>query len=89
MLIVPPATAFLITRRLPLLIGLSLALAATSAILGHLSSQALPALLGLPETMSSGMMATMSGFLFLLVWLFGPQGLLKKQSRELVAPPTL
>lgn len=33
MLIVPPATAFLITRRLPLLIGLSLALAATSAIL--------------------------------------------------------
>jgi len=87
MLIVPPATAFLITRRLPLLIGLSLALAATSAILGHLSSQALPALLGLPETMSSGMMATMSGFLFLLVWLFGPQGLLKKQSRELVAPP--
>jgi len=88
MLIVPPATAFLITRRLPLLIGLSLALAAASAILGHLSSQILPALLGLPETMSSGMMATTSGFLFLLVWLFGPQGLLKKQSRELVAPPT-
>ena len=88
MLIVPPATAFLITRRLPLLIVLSLALAAASAILGHLSSQILPALLRLPETMSSGMMATTSGFLFLLVWLFGPQGLLKKQSRELVAPPT-
>jgi hypothetical protein len=38
--------------------------------------------------MSSGMMATLSGFLFLLVWLFGPQGVRQKQSRELVAPPT-
>ena len=87
MLIVPPATAFLLTRRLPILLGLSLLLAAASAILGHISSQGLPPLLGLPKTTSSGSIATMAGFLFLLAWLFGPQGLLKKTSTELVAPP--
>jgi len=86
MLIVPPATAFLLTHKLPVLIGMSLALGALAAILGHLSSQALPTLIGLPETTSSGMMATMSGFLFLLAWLFGPQGLVKRNTGELVAP---
>ena len=86
MLIVPPATAFLLTHKLPVLIGMSLALAALAAILGHLSSQALPTLLGLPETTSSGMMATMSGFLFLLAWLFGPQGLVKRNTGALIEP---
>ena len=89
MLIVPPATAFLLTRNLPLLIGLSLGLAALGAILGHLSSQLIPTLTGLPETTSSGMMATLSGFLFLLVWIFGPQGLLRRSSIELEEPPEL
>ncbi len=89
MLIVPPATAFLLTRNLPLLIALSLGLAALGAILGHLSSQLIPVLTGLPETTSSGMMATLSGFLFLLVWLFGPQGLLRRSSIELEEPPEL
>ena len=89
MLIVPPATAFLITRNLPILIALSLGLAALGAILGHFSSQLIPALTGLPETTSSGMMATLSGFLFLLVWLFGPQGLLRRSSSELEEPPEL
>lgn len=83
MLIVPPATAFLLTRRLPVLIVLSLLIAASSAILGHLSSQGLPPLLGLPKTTSSGMIATMSGFLFLLVWLLGPQGILRKSHTEI------
>ncbi|MGJ8695674.1 MAG: metal ABC transporter permease [Verrucomicrobiaceae bacterium] len=87
MLIVPPATAFLLTRSLPLLIGLSLGFAALGAILGHLSSQALPAYFGLPETTSSGMMATLSGLLFLLVWIFGPQGLLRRSlPGEIEAP---
>ena len=89
MLIVPPATAFLITRNLPLLIGLSLGLAALGAILGHLFSQLIPSLIGLPETTSSGMMATMAGFLFLLVWLLGPQGLLRKSKIEEITEPGL
>ena len=86
MLIVPPATAFLLTHKLPVLIGLSLALAALAAVLGHLSSQAFPAFLGLPETTSSGMMATLSGILFLVVWLLGPRGLLKRTNHELIEP---
>lgn len=86
MLIVPPATAFLLTSKLQVLIFLSLALAALSAVLGHLSSQAFPVFLGLPETTSSGMMATMAGFLFLLAWLFGPQGLIKRNAGELIEP---
>ena len=89
MLIVPPATAFLLTRKLSALIATSLIIAMLSAVLGHLSSQALPHILGLPETTSSGMMATMAGFIFLLVWLFGPEGLIKKQVGALEEPPEL
>jgi len=86
MLIVPPATAFLLTRKLSVLITASLILAFLSAVLGQLLSH-LPALLGLPESTSSGMIATASGFLFLLAWLFGPEGLLRKVN-EVVEKPT-
>ncbi len=89
MLIVPPATAYLLTRRLSLLIAFSIVVAVLSAVLGHLSSQALPYFLGLPETTSSGMMATTAGCLFLLAWLFGPEGLLKKKSGKLEMPEEL
>ncbi|MGD1979624.1 MAG: metal ABC transporter permease [Akkermansiaceae bacterium] len=77
MLIVPPATAFLLTRKLPVLIFLSLLLALFSALLGQALSY-LPNLLGLPESTSSGMMATATGLLFLAAWLFGPEGLFRK-----------
>ncbi len=86
MLIVPPATAFLLTRRLPILILLSLIIAAGSAILGHLTTKAIPVIFGLPETTSSGMMATMTGIIFLLVWLLGPQGLIRRNGTELEEP---
>jgi hypothetical protein len=32
------------------------------------------------------MIATTAGFLFLLAWLFGPEGLIKKQSKQLEIP---
>jgi hypothetical protein len=32
------------------------------------------------------MMATTAGFLFLLAWLFGPEGLIKKKSQKLEKP---
>jgi hypothetical protein len=35
------------------------------------------------------MIATATGFLFLLAWLFGPEGLIKKNSGELEKPPEL
>lgn len=85
MLIVPPSTAFLLTRRLPILIAVSLVVAILSAILGQASSHLLP-LVGLPETTSSGMIATTSGFLFLLAWFFGPEGLIRKKSQALEPP---
>ena len=85
MLIVPPATAFLLTRNLPSLIIVSLIVAVLSAILGQIASH-LPPLLGLPDTTSSGMMATTAGFLCLLAWLFGPEGLIKKKSQQLETP---
>ena len=85
MLIVPPATPFLLTRNLPSIIILTLIVAVLSAILGQIASH-LPPLLGLPDTTSSGMMATTAGFLFLLAWLFGPEGLIKKKSQQLETP---
>ena len=85
MLIVPPATAFLLTRNLPSLIIVSLIVAVLSAILGQIASH-IPPLIGLPDTTSSGMMATTAGFLFLLAWLFGPEGLIKKKSQQLETP---
>lgn len=86
MLIVPPATAFLLTRKLPVLIALSLILAFTSAVLGQGLSY-LPSALGLPESTSSGMMATAAGLLFLAAWLFGPQGLLRREAIPVEPPP--
>lgn len=77
MLIVPPATAFLLTRDLPRLIGLSLIFAAASAVFGHLGAKYIT-MLGLPETSSSGMMATVAGLLFLPAWFFGPEGIFRR-----------
>lgn len=85
MLIVPPATAYLITRNLPRLIAFSLFFAAAAAVLGHFSAQYL-VILGLPETSSAGMMATAAGLLFLPAWFFGPEGILRRQKVE-IAPP--
>ncbi len=88
MLIVPPATAFLITKRLPILLALSTIFAMSAAVLGHLSSHALPTLLGIPETTSSGMMATAAGIIFLMFWLGGPEGLIRQRfgKRPLLQP---
>jgi manganese/zinc/iron transport system permease protein len=83
MLIVPPATAFLLAHRLGPFLFLSLFFAAFAAILGHLASQSITLFFDLPETSSSGMMATMAGLLFLFVWLFGPSGLARDQKAKL------
>jgi manganese/zinc/iron transport system permease protein len=76
MLIVPPATAYLLTDRLPRLIGLSLLIAALSAVLGHVGALTLPRLLRLPDVQdasTAGMMAAATGLLFVLAMLFGPR----------------
>jgi len=80
MLIVPPATASLLTRRLGVMIGLSLGIAALSAPLGHLMAITLPPLifgpLGFPtvvDASTAGGMAVAAGMLFLLAMFFAPR----------------
>jgi manganese/zinc/iron transport system permease protein len=63
--IVPPATAYLLTDRLPVLLGLSVAAGAASAIGGYLVAAWLDASV-------AGAMATMAGVAFALAACFSP-----------------
>ncbi len=73
MLIVPPATALLLTNRLPFVLILSAVIGIASAFLGHLGALTVPPLFDLGGTVSSGMMAVAAGLLFCLAWLLSPQ----------------
>ena len=66
MLIVPAATAQLLTQRLAPLIGVAVGVATLSAWLGHLGAISLPPLVGFEDTNTAGMMAVASGLLFML-----------------------
>jgi manganese/zinc/iron transport system permease protein len=75
MLVVPPAAASLLTRRLHVLIGIALLFGALSAVLGHVGAITLPGLIGdrvgmpgLGATSSASMMAVAAGGLFLVAW---------------------
>ncbi len=90
MLIAPAATATLLTDRLWAMIVLSLAAAASSAVLGHVMAITIPPIvfgrLGYPtvtDASTSGMMAVAGGLLFLAALLLGPRhGLLGKLLRR-------
>ena len=80
MLIIPAATAFLLTKRLTVMIGLSLLVGVLSSVLGHLAALTLPPLVfqyfGMPDVhdaSSAGMMAAAAGMLFIAAMLFGPR----------------
>lgn len=83
MLIVPPATALLLTERLSTMVILSLTIAALSALIGHVLAVTVPAIvfqrLGYPDVVdasTAGMMAAAAGLLFAGALLFSPrQGL--------------
>jgi len=89
MLIVPPATAFLLTRRLWPMIAASLMLAAGSSILGHVAAITLPAAifgpLGFPtvrDASTAGMMAMAAGLLLVVAIIASPtQGLVSRGLR--------
>ncbi len=72
--IVPPATAFLLTRRLPAMLGLSMALAAAACVTGY-------ALAVLWDVNIGAMMAVMTGAGFALALAFGPRDGLLARSR--------
>lgn len=70
MLIVPPATALLLTRRLVPMLWTSVACGALAAILGHVGAVVLPPMLGFAGTSSAGMMASAAGLIFLAAWVW-------------------
>ncbi len=73
MLIVPAATARLLSNRLPVMLSLSLAVALGSALLGHLGALTIPRLFGFEDTTTSGMMAVAAGALFFIALIFAPR----------------
>jgi manganese/zinc/iron transport system permease protein len=85
MLIVPAATARLLTDRLSLLLILAPLLAGLGAVLGHVGALTLPKMIcsrvglpGIDDASTAGMMAVMTGGLFLVVVVTSPkQGLVR------------
>lgn len=80
LLVIPAATATLMTSRLKPLIWVSLMLAALSAAFGHVLAKVIPPLIFGPlgfsdvqDAGTAGMMAAAAGVLFLLAFLFSPQ----------------
>lgn len=83
MLIVPAATAHLLTDRLGPMIAISLVVAVLCSVVGHLGALTVPGWVGLGSTITSGMMAAAAGGLFVLAWLFAPQhGLIPRRLRR-------
>ncbi|MEM1011412.1 MAG: metal ABC transporter permease, partial [Planctomycetota bacterium] len=72
-LIVPPAAAYLLTDRLPVMIALSVVLAIVGAIVGHVGAIAVPAAFGFGSVSSAGAMAVALGVLLGLSALLGPR----------------
>ncbi len=80
MLIVPAATARLLTNRLSLLLVLAPLIAAVGAVLGHVGALTLPSMIcsriglrGIDDASTAGMMAVTTGVLFLFAVIANPQ----------------
>lgn len=83
MFVVPPATAYLLTDRLPVMIGLSIVIAILSAITGHIAAIGLPARFGYASTTTASMMAVAAGvFLFTAAFLGPKQGIIVRSVRR-------
>ncbi len=75
LMIAPPAAAYLLTDRLPRMLGLSVGLGVVSAVSGYWLARALDASI-------AGAMATMAGVLFALAFAFAPERGLVAQARR-------
>lgn len=80
MLIVPAATARLLTNRLSVLLVLAPLIAAIGAVLGHVGALTLPSMIcsrvglpGIDDASTAGMMAVTTGVLFLFAVIANPQ----------------
>lgn len=86
MLIVPAATALLLTNRLLAMLIISVVVAALSAVLGHLGALHVPGWFGYDgiDTSTAGMMTVVSGGLLAIAVVAGPQhGLIRRALRQL------
>ncbi len=89
MLIVPAATALLLTRRLIPMLVLAPVFGVAAALFGHLAAITVPGWFGFKSTSTSGSMATMAGLLFALAWLFSPlEGLVTRRFHARSGPWT-
>jgi manganese/zinc/iron transport system permease protein len=75
LMIIPAATAYLLTDRLPVMIGLAVVVGAISAVLGYIMATALDASV-------AGAMATSAAILFGLAYFFAPEQGLVARSRN-------
>jgi manganese/zinc/iron transport system permease protein len=76
LMIAPPAAAYLLTDRLPVMLGLSVGIGVLSAVSGF-------ALARLLDASIAGSMATMTGVAFLIALLFAPKrGLVRRWARS-------
>ena len=73
MLIVPAASAHLLTDRLWVMLLLSLLIALVSAVAGHIFAITIPGWFGFRDTSTAGMMGVAAGVIFLLAFLFAPR----------------
>jgi len=73
MLIVPGATAYLLTDRLWLMLVLSLIVAVASSVFGHLSATIVPSWFDYSSTATAPMMAVVAGLIFTIALLFAPR----------------
>ena len=72
MLIVPAASAHLLTDKLTMMVIFSIFIAILSAFFGHLSALIVPHWLGLESTSTSGMIAFVAGLIFTCTLFFAP-----------------
>jgi manganese/zinc/iron transport system permease protein len=73
MMIVPTAAALMLSDRLGIVMLVSAVIAASGAVLGHVSAIVIPSWFGMRSTTTAGMMAVVVGAIFTLVLLFAPQ----------------
>ena len=73
MLIVPPATAYLLTHRFGMMFVLAIFISVLSAIIGHISAITIPTWFGFSGTSTAGAMAVATGACFFIAWIASPQ----------------
>lgn len=83
MLIVPAATAHLLTDRLAVMLVLSMAVGAASAALGHVGALVVPGFFGYADTTTAGMIAVAAGALFAVAAVAAPRhGIVSKMVHQ-------